>query len=114
LENKQSVRAAQQWVASTLGMGHEAEDVSLLIANSRNAVSRSVGIRGLRCAAALVAVTKQDAAFEFEPMEDDVIRKVAPLAMSDRKAQNGSRPCGICERAVMAIDTHVYVLANEV
>ena len=47
-------------------------------------------------------------------VEDSVISKVAPLAVRNRQAQNGSRPCGICERAVVAFDTGVHVLANKV
>ena len=114
MKNKESISAAQQGVASALWMRHEAEDIAVLIADSRDVVSRPVGVCGVRCAAASVAVTKQDAAFEFEAMKGGVIREIATLAMSDRKAENGSCPCGIREWAVVAFDADVDVFANEV
>ena len=63
---------------------------------------------------ASVAVTKQDAAFEFEAMKDGVIREIATFAMSDGKLENGPCPCSICERTVVAFDADVDVFANEV
>jgi hypothetical protein len=95
-------------------MGHEAEDIAVLIADSRNVVSRPVGVCGVRRASPSVAVTKQDAAFEFEAMKGGVIREIATLAMSDGKLENGPCPCSICERTVVAFDADVDVLANEV
>ena len=113
MENKESVSAAQQGVASALWMGHEAEDIAVLIADSRNVVSRPVGVCSVRRASPGVAVTKQDAAFEFETMKGGVIREIATLAMSDGKLENGPCPCSICERTVVAFDADVDVLANE-
>jgi hypothetical protein len=114
LENKESVSAAQQGVASALWMGHEAEDIAVLIADSRNVVSRAVWVRGVRRASAGVAVTKQDAAFEFEAMKCGVICEIATLAMSDGKVENGPCPCGIREWTVVALDADVNVFANKV
>jgi hypothetical protein len=114
LEDKESISAAQQGVASAFWMGHEAEDIAVLIADSRDVVFRAVGVRRGRRAAAGVTVAKQDAAFEFEVMKDVVIREIATLAVSNRKLENGSRPCGIREWTVVAFNADVDVFANEV
>ncbi len=95
-------------------MGHETEDIAFFIADSRYVVSRSVGVRGVRRAPACITVTKQNAAFQFKVMKDGVIREIATLTVSDGKLENGSRPCGIRERAIVAFYADADVFANEV
>ena len=114
MENEQSVSASKQRIACALGVGHEAEDIAFFIADSRYVVSRSVGVRGVRRARACVAVAKQDPAVKLQAMKDGVIRKIAAFTVSDGNLKNGSRPCGIRERTVVAFDADVDVLANEV
>jgi hypothetical protein len=47
-------------------------------------------------------------------MEDVVISKIAAFAMSDRKSKDRSRPCCVGKWTVVAFDTDMDMLANEV
>src|SRR5262245_3988668 len=95
-------------------MRHEAADVARLVANSGDIVLRAVRVGHLGRAPARIAVTKQDATFTFEMVENSIFRKIAALTVGNRKTQDRSVPCGICEWAVMSLDTDMHVLANEV
>ena len=114
LENEQPVGATQEWVASSLGMRHQAADVAFLVADSRDIVLRAVRVGRLGCAPARIAVAEQHATFTFEMVENGIFSKIAALTVGDGKTQDSSVPGGIRERTVMSLDTDMNVFANEV
>ena len=95
-------------------MRHEAKNIPLRIADSRDVIFGPIGVPRFRRASPCVAVAEQDAAIQLKLLQQGLIGEITAFAMGDGKAKNRSRPRRIGERAVMALDPDMNVLANEV
>jgi hypothetical protein len=84
----QAVLAAEQLVRRILGVGHQAEDVPRLIANTGNILERSVGIRTRGRLAFAVNVTQQDLAILSDPFKRSGIGEVTALAVLHGHSEN--------------------------
>src|SRR4029077_2925914 len=113
-KNSRIVRATRFERASSHEMRHEAKNIPLRIADSRDVIFGPIGVPRFRRASPCVAVAEQDAAIQLKLLQQGLIGEITAFAMGDGKAQNRSRPHRIGERAVMALDPDMNVLANEV
>jgi hypothetical protein len=70
-------------LAEPFGVGHEPEDVALLVANPGDILQGAVGIGRFGRLAGLIAITDQDPPLVMEAPEPLGIDEVVPLAMRD-------------------------------
>ena len=83
MQNHEAVGAAEGRVAGALGVGHEAEDISGLVANAGDVFTGAVGIRGVGHGAGGIAVADENLVVGVELRERGVIGEVAAFAVGD-------------------------------
>src|SRR5713226_8797621 len=94
-------------------MRHEAEDITLAIADARNTVERAVRIGRLRHAALRIAVAEDDPAFALQFDQRLRIAEVVAFTVRDWQAQNLTRSADRSKGGIGLLDAHVDVLADE-
>ena len=83
MQNYEAVGAAESRVAGALGVGHEAENISGLVANAGNVFTGAVGICGIGHGAGGIAVADEDLVVGVELGQRGVIGEVAAFAVRD-------------------------------
>ena len=113
LKDDESVGGAEEGIAGTLGVGHEAEHVAALVTDACDVVAGAVWICSVGGVAIGVAVPKEDAVLSAEFLKGGVIRKIAAFAVGDRDVQDLAFGRAGSEARVGRFHAEVLVFADE-
>src|SRR5437867_3089003 len=106
------VFVAEDPLGAPVWMGHEAEDVPLLVQNPGDGLDRAGGI-GLRGQAPLlVAIAEGDAPLRLQPLQSFRIGEVAPFPVPHRHPQDLARPQLPGEGRVLALGPKPQISAD--
>src|SRR5258706_13025572 len=93
-------------------MRHQARDVSLAIANSRDIRGRTVRISGCIVGAISAGVAEDDLPVFLQLSKRGFVASVIPVAMRNGDFQDLPYRSRVCERRVRLLDTNVAVAAS--
>ncbi len=94
-------------------MRHQSHYIPLAIANAGNVVARTVWIRGVSHLSVRVTIAKNNSLFALQLSERRIVADKVSFRMGNRHAQHKARLQLVCEWCLGILDSHVYVIADE-
>jgi hypothetical protein len=100
LENLCTVRAADSFVASPVGVRHQTENISFAITNAGNVLNGTIRIRFGHDMTTVIGVSHNDASIFVELAQCLVVREVTSFTMGDWHSKQRSFRATMRERGV--------------